>query len=124
MRVSLRRNLPGLFEGEEFNYNSYYSPPILENPENSLAKESPQEYIEALREKIRLEHIQQMESIQTRHKETMRSLGASVTNNYLNGLSSQHKSEINEIEIKPYVWENNLFGLKNKSEGITIKFKR
>ena len=106
-------------------YQGIYQEPFLfENPEVPLAKEKPLKYLKFLEKRIEYEHRENLLKIMNSHKENMNRLGASVAEVYLSGLSSDHRDKICDIEIKPYVWENSLFGFKRRDEGITIKFNR
>ena len=117
----IRRNLPAIIGEVEVGYNS---PVYYEDPETVSAKQNTLEYLKTLREKIKYDHEENMVKIQNNHEEIMKSMQYQAANNFIGGLNSSDRLEVESIQTFPYVREKTWFGLEKKSEGITIKVNR
>ena len=113
--ISRRRTLPAIIEEETFY------PIFTESPDTILAKQESLAYLETLKEKIKYDHQENVAKIKNNHEQVLKGMQYQAANNYISGLSSSDRLEIESVETLPYVWEDTIFRFKTKSEGITLR---
>ena len=125
------RVLPDIIEKDYFLRNDYLQPTIYtENPEFALAQANPRAYINALRTQIKNTHEENMLRIQSEHIQNMEALRqakqaihTNVANNYISGLKSEDRLNVQEIIVEPFTEREGWFGMTRKEEGIHLIIK-
>jgi hypothetical protein len=117
------RNLPRLAEEFSTFESNYLTPVIIETPETALAKQDSAGYLKALREKIKMDHHENLVRIQSNHMQVMKSMQHQSLDNYVSGLNSEDRLKIKQVEVLPYVFEKTIFG-KRKADGVTLKVEK
>jgi hypothetical protein len=110
--------------------SSFVSPIFQEIPESVLAREDSSRTFNLLEKYSYRNHLEKMTALQNAENHSIRlhnqrklEIGGSVANSYLNGLNSEHRAEINSIEIEPII-ETAFLGFGRRERGIRITFNR
>lgn len=112
------------FYNSQSFYPSYSSPIIYEGVDVTLAKKSPDKFLDILERKIELDHEENMRKIIEEAETKIKAIGSSVANNYISRLNEYDVKNINKIQVFTEIEEKGwLFTRKRRGFEVVIERK-